>query len=139
MDYLEFRERNRFSVVNKAEIENLKDSLCQLFWGDRPIEKIDELNVIPEVDPLYGTIGYTIFREESGKELMSRILLRFAKVAVEIVYNSPELFDRAFKRAWDSDKPIVLHEDPEKRRFGFIVSGRESREWHSIPVSCYKD
>lgn len=139
MTYEEFREKNRFSVVCRTEIEDLKGSLCQLFWGDCPIEQIDELNIIPEVNPLRGTIGYTLFRVESGEELSTRIQLRFAKEAVEIVYNSRELFDKAFNRAWESGKPIVLHEDPVVYRCGFIVSGRESREWHSIPLSYYKN
>lgn len=138
MIYKEFRERNRFSVVNRTEIENLKGDLCNLFLGDCPIEQIDELNVIPTLDPLAGTIGYTISRVESGEERMAQILLRFAKEAVEIVYGSRELFDDAFGRAWASEKPIVLHEDPVRRRCGFIVSGRETREWHCIPLSIYK-
>jgi len=45
------------------------------------------------------------------------------------------LFNEAFEKAWDSEKPIYLCDDPLRRLCGFIA---ESCEWHYTPLTYYK-
>ena len=139
MTYTEYRKSHDYLPSDRLEeMVSIKKDLCDLFWVDCPKEKMDELIIIPFDSPLSGTLGYVMYREESGKELSANLQVRFAKKVVEIVYNSRDLFNEAFSKAWDSEKPLSIHDDPVRRICGFIVDSRGGREWHYIRLSDYK-
>lgn len=139
MTYTEYRKSHDYQPKGRLEeVAGIKKELCDLFWGKCPKEKVDELIVVPFDNPLLGTLGYVLYREESGEELSANIQVRFAGKVVEISYNNRDLFNDAFSKAWDSEKPLSIYDDPVRRLCGFIVDSRKGREWHYIRLSDYK-
>jgi len=140
MTYTEFRKDNDClpSIVRFEEMVNIKKDLCNLFWVDYSEEKMGELYIIPSDNPLLGMLGYTLYREESGKEISANLQMSFSKKAVEIAYNDRGMFNDAFSKSWDSEKPLCIYDDPVRMLCGFIVDSRDRREWHYIRLSDYK-
>jgi hypothetical protein len=103
VNYTEFRKDNDCLPSSDIfeEMVNIKKDLCDMFWVDYPKEKMDELIIIPFDNPLFGTLGYVLYREESGKEISANIQVRFANKVAEIVYNNPDMFNDAFSKSWD--------------------------------------
>lgn len=140
MTYTEYRKSHDSLPTDRLkEVAIIKKDICDMFLVDCPKEKTDELIVIPFDSPLSGTLGYVMYREESGKELSANLQVRFAKKAEEIMYNNRDLFNEAFSKAWESDKPLSIYDDPVRMLCGFIVDSRDSRVWHYIRLSDYKN
>lgn len=139
MTYAEFRKEKVYLPIDSGEeMLSLKNALCDFFWVDCPKEKIDGLGIVPNHDPVSGMFGYTIFRDESGVEVSVNLQVSLSKKAVEIGYRDRELFNDAFSKAWDSGKTLYIHDDPLRRLCGFVVEGRDNKEWHYIPLTLYK-
>lgn len=143
MEYMEFRkccenESNDMMKSRTEEINSIKKSLCDLFWAGYSQDKLAQLNIIPCDDPLLGKKGYILFREESGNEISINIEMSFSKKAVEVRYDNRNEFNKVFKEAWNSDKPINIYDDPCKYLLGFIVDSRNERIWHNIKLIDFK-
>lgn len=140
MNYTEYIKDQDFSFSAEVEnMNNIKKDLCNFFWGNYPEQRMNEITIIPCDEPLIGLKGFMLFKEEFGKELSVNVQIKSSVEATKIVYTNREAFNNAFEKAWDSEKPLYIYDDPILILCGFIVESRKGREWHYIKLIDYKE
>lgn len=94
-----------------------------------------EINVVPDQDPIKGYMGFTCFFTENGKEQLVRPLVPVFDRCIEQHVGPAEL-EAVYDIAIENDQPVSKYDDPDKLRFGLIVTRHSKRV---VYWSEYKD